>query len=147
MSDIALNAYAVGRTKRPELETGGHICLAGLAVTNDWSLIEPLKRSHQVTVVERPRMLHANSILATAQVLVLDCGEDPALGIGAVRGLRYVYPEVDIVLVNGEWSPAQIAQAFREGVRDYFARQASAELVVERVQNLCRRARRSGGRH
>jgi hypothetical protein len=54
-----------------------------------------------------------------------------------------VYPGVDIVLVNGGLSPAEIAEAFREGVRDYFSHQSNTELVVERVQNLCRRARQA----
>jgi DNA-binding NarL/FixJ family response regulator len=124
------------------LEKGEHICLAGAGVTNNWSLIEPLKRRRQVTVIERPRMLFANSILATVSVLVLDCGEEPRWGLNAVKALRRVYPDVHIVLVNGGLSPAEIAEAFREGVRDYFSHQSNAELVVERVESLCRQARR-----
>jgi len=127
-----------------DLETGGHVCLAGPAVTNNWSLIEPLKRDYQVTVIERPRMLFANSILATASVLVLDCGNEPLWGLRAVKGLRRVYPDVHIVLVNGGLTPTQIADAFREGVRDYFSYQSNADLVVERVQSLCRHAERMG---
>lgn len=126
------------------LEAGGHVCLAGAGVTNNWSLIEPLKRHHQVTVIERPRMLFTNSILATASVVVLDCGEEPRLGLNAVKVLRRVYPDVHVVLVNGALTPAEIAEAFREGVRDYFAHQSNADLVVERVQSLCRQALRAG---
>ncbi|MCB1018501.1 MAG: hypothetical protein H6509_15205 [Bryobacterales bacterium] len=141
MPDIAANSSAHEREGR-EFEKGGHICLAGAGVTNNWSLIEPLKRTNQVTVVERFRMLFANSILATANVLVLDCSEEPERGVGAVRGLRRLYPDVAIVLVNGALSPAEIAAAFREGVKDYFSQQSNAALVVERVQYLCRQSRR-----
>ena len=144
MPDIASTNAADQRRPHSDFESGGHVCLAGAGVTNNWSLIEPLKRNNQVTVVERLRMVYANSILATANVLVLDCGEEPEWGLGAVRGLRRVYPDVDIVLVNGGLSPAEIAEAFREGVRDYFSHQSNAELVVERVQNLCRQARQGG---
>ena len=144
MPDIASRKAEGRRPSGHNFEGGGHVCLAGAGVTNNWSLIEPLKRNNQVTVVERLRMLYANSILATASVLVLDCGEEPEWGIAAVRGLRRVYPDVDIVLVNGGLSPAEIAEAFREGVRDYFSHQSNTELVVERVQNLCRQARRAG---
>jgi DNA-binding NarL/FixJ family response regulator len=142
MPEIAPKTAAGGSDIQSDFEAGGHVCLAGAGVTNNWSLIEPLKRNNQVTVVERLRMLHANSILATANVLVLDCGESPEWGLGAVRGLRRVYPDVDIVLVNGGLSAPEIAEAFREGVRDYFSHQSNTELVVERVQNLCRQARR-----
>jgi DNA-binding NarL/FixJ family response regulator len=126
-------------------EGGGHVCLAGAGVSNNWSLIDPLKRNNQVTVIENVRMLFANSILATANVLVLDCGDEPRWGLGAVRGLRQVYPDVSIVLVNGGLSPAEIAEAFRDGVRDYFSYQTNTALVAERVENLCRQARRGAG--
>ena len=124
------------------LETGGHICLAGGGVTNNWSLIEPLKRNHQLTVIERPRMLFANSILTTVSVLVLDCSDGPSWGLNAVKGLRRVYPDVNIVLANGALTPTEIAEAFRSGVSDYFSYQSDAELVAERVEHLCRQARR-----
>lgn len=136
-------ASRAGTLTRGELETGGHVCLAGAGVTSNWALIEPLKRDHQVTVIERPRMLFANSILATASVLVLDCGEEPRWGLNAVNGLRRVYPDVHIVLVNGALSAAEIAEAFRQGVRDYFSYQSDADLIVERVQGLCRQAQRA----
>ncbi len=146
MPDIASTTATGGSSIQPRLEGGGHICLAGAGITNNWSLIEPLKRNNQVTVVERLRMLYANSILTTASVLVLDCGESPEWGLSAVKGLRKVYPDVHIVLVNGGLSPAEIAEAFREGVRDYFSHQSNTELVVERVQNLCRQARREAAK-
>jgi DNA-binding NarL/FixJ family response regulator len=130
----------------PQPDAGSHVCLVGAGVTNNWSLIEPLKRDHQVTMIERARLLFANSILATASVVVLDCGEEPRLGLNAVKVLRRVYPDVDVVLVNGALTPSEIAEAFREGVRDYFSHQSSADLVVERVQSLCRQARRASGR-
>lgn len=135
---VSATASAAGESFEPS----GHVCLAGAGVTNNWSLIEPLKRHHQVTVVERPRMLFANSILATASVVVLDCGEEPRLGLNAVKVLRRVYPDVDVVLVNGALTPAEIGEAFREGVRDYFSHQSNADLIVERVQSLCRHAQR-----
>ena len=142
MPDIVSRPARGPSSLQPEIEIGGHVCLAGAGVTNNWSLIEPLKRNNQVTIVERLRMLYANSILTTASVLVLDCGEEPEWGLSAVKGLRRVYPDVNIVLVNGGLSPAEIAEAFRAGVRDYFSHQSNAALVVERVQNLCRQARR-----
>ena len=124
-----------------EFEAVGHVCLAGAGVSNNWSLIEPLKRSHQVTVVERSAMLYANSILSTAGVLVLDCGDRPERGPAAVRALRLLYPDLSIVLVNGGLTPGEIATAFREGVQDYFPHQSNTTLVVERVEHLARQAR------
>ena len=122
-----------------------HICLAG-AVSDNWSLIAPLKRGCQVTVIERLDMLWPNSILATATVLVLDCGENADSGMQALRALRTMYPELFVVLVNGGLSQHEIAIAFREGATDYFSCHSNAALVVERVQYLCRQAGRRSRR-
>ena len=123
-----------------------HVCLAGPAVSSDWDLIGPLKKIHQVTVLERLGMLHANSILATASVLILDCADQEKGSMEAIRALRCSYPRLQIVLVNGGLTPAEIAKAFQDGAHDYFSRQSDPGLVAERVQHLCRQARRRAGR-
>lgn len=119
-----------------------HVCLAGSGVSNNWSLIEPLKRRNQVTMIESLPMLYANSILATASVLVLDCEDETGAGLSALKLIKKLYPDLLVVLVNGTLSQAEIAEAFREGARDYFSHHSNAGLVVERVEHLCRQARR-----
>ena len=113
-----------------------HICLAGRTICNDWLLIRALKTQHQVTLVEHIQALSRNPILARVDVLVLDCGENQKMGLGLVPNLKRDNPKMCVVLVDGGFTRQQIAKAFREGVKDYFAEPYDRRLLVERVEGL-----------
>jgi DNA-binding response OmpR family regulator len=119
-----------------------HVCLAGSSVSNNWALIESLKRNYQVTVIETYDLLLRNAVLSTVDVLLLDCEEGSEVGIETLRALRRRHPEVCVVLVNGGLTQNEIAAAFREGVRDYFSHHFNVPLLVERVRYLCTQSRR-----
>jgi len=123
--------------------TGHHICLAGPSIANNWPLIELLKRRHQVTIVEPVELLADNGLLATVDVVALDCGGQPRSAANLIRSFRAIYPELRFVLVNGGLSQTEIANAFREGAEDYFSPECGAELPVERIEHICRRLRKS----
>jgi DNA-binding NtrC family response regulator len=119
-----------------------HVCLAGSSVSNNWTLIESLKRRYQVTVIETLDLLLRNSILSTVDVLLLDCEEGGAVGIETLQALRRRHQGLCVVLVNGGLTQNEIAAAFREGVRDYFSNHFNVPLLVERVHYLCSQSRR-----
>lgn len=110
-----------------------HICLAGHTVSNDWGLIKQLKSRHQVTVVERVRLLSRNSILTGADVLVLDCSESQGLGPKILPFLKKYFPALCVVLVDGGLTQKQIATAFQKGAKDYFSEPYDVKLLVERI--------------
>lgn len=119
----------------------GHVCLVGRRVSADWSLIAALKRSHQVTVAESVKMLRANPLLSSVDVLALEfSGAEPVAQ--TVRQLRLGQPQLCIVLVGEALSQDEVAEAFRAGASDFFSDPADAELLAERVLSLCRRRRR-----
>ena len=113
-----------------------HICLAGAVVSNDWPLIQRLKAKHQVTVVERVRLLSRNSILAKVDVLVLDCSESCGLGLRLLPFLKKFFPKLRIVLVDGGLTQQQIAAAFSQGAQDYFSEPYDLALLAERAEAL-----------
>ena len=120
-----------------------HICLVGRSVSNNWSLIESLKRGNQVTIIEPLGLLyHSSIILSTVSVLVLDCAEGSRIGIEALRVVRRIYPDLCVVLVNGGLTQNEIAEAFEAGVRDYFSYKDSVVMLVERVRYLCHQTQR-----
>ena len=143
MAQTIESSALLAASAAPRPDSAHHVCLAGAGVSNNWSLIEPLKRGNQVTVIENLGLLYSNSILATASVLVLDCGDHPDAGIGAVRGLKTIYPDLRVVLVNGGMAPNEIAEAFREGATDYFSHHSNPDLVLERIEHLCRQVKRA----
>ena len=123
--------------------TGHHICLAGPSIANNWPLIELLKRRHQVTIVEPVELLADNGLLATVDIVALDCSGQPRSGANLIRSFRATYPELRFVLVNGGLSQTEIANAFREGAEDYFSSECGTDLLVERIEHICRRLRKS----
>ncbi len=118
-----------------------HICLAGPVVSNDWSLIQRLKTQNQITLVERMRLLSRNAVLKKVDLLVLDCSENRELGIELLSFLKKYYPSVNIVLVDGGFTQKQIAAAFQNGARDYFADPYDTNLLIERLDALGKEAR------
>ena len=119
-----------------------HICLAGARVSNDWSLIQTLKSQHLVTLIERIHLLSRSSIPAVADIVVLDCSGNHEQGMQLVPWLKSNFPKLVVVLVNGGLSQEQIASAFRDGVKDYFADPYDVKLLAERVHTLGARKNR-----
>lgn len=113
-----------------------HVCLAGQNLTNDWVLIQKLKAHHQVTLVECVRLVSRNSVLTTADVLILDCGHSQGLGPRLVPLAKKYFPRLQVILVDGGLSQQEIATAFQQGARDYFAEPYEPDLLVERIAFL-----------
>lgn len=135
-------AKAVPALEEERITEAFHVCLAGSSVSNNWALIESLKRQYQVTVIETFDLLLRNSVLSTVDVLLLDCEEGSEIGIETLRALRCRHSALCVVLVNGGLTQNEIASAFREGVRDYFSHHFNVPLLVERVRYLCSQTRR-----
>ena len=63
------------------------------------------------------------SLLAREVDLIsLDCGFEPHLGLSLVRDLKPRFPGVPILFFTGQSSEEIVTQAFRLGVRDYFTK-------------------------
>ena len=120
-----------------------HICLAGQTVSNDWPLIQQLKQRHQVTVVDRLRLLSRHAILARADVLVLDSRESSRFSLKVLAFLQKRFPALHVVLVNGGLTQQQIADAYLAGVKDYFSDPYDRRLLADRLQVLGRQNRRA----
>lgn len=115
-----------------------HVCVAG-SISNDWSVVQRLKRRNQVTLIEQPGDLMQSTVLATASVLALDCGDSPETGLVTLSLVSRLYPQLRVLLVNGTLSQGEIAEAFRRGACDYLPQQVNPELTAERIESLCRR--------
>ena len=68
---------------------------------------------------------------AGAQIIILDLGEDPALGLRLGRFLAEDNPSVSIILTGPEVSPEVLLEAMRIGATEYLARPVDdAELAA-----------------
>jgi DNA-binding NarL/FixJ family response regulator len=116
-----------------------HICIAG-KISDDWEVVRRLKQRHQVTLVRQPVDLAKSTVLSTASVLAIDCGDSPESGLITLALVSRLYPQLRVVLVNGRLSQGEIAEAFRRGACDYLSSQVDPELTAERIESLCRRS-------
>ena len=113
-----------------------HVCLAGRKVSNDWRLIQSLRSRCLVTLVERVELLVQRSFLSRTHLLVLDCSASAELVPQVLPRLKEEFPDLCVVLVDGGLSQKEIAAAFKEGVKDYFADPYDVELLLERIDSL-----------
>lgn len=120
------------------------IWLAGPTVSVDWDLIRILMSDHVVTLIKTfdPASLARDGVLASASLIVVDCG-DWAGGIGgvirAIWAMKKVHLELTVLLVNGGLEQAVLIQAYKGGIDDYFPVPYEARLLAERIVALCQR--------
>lgn len=127
----------------PSPDKTRHICLAGRLLCNDWPLIQRLKAHHQVTLIERIRLLAHSTLLSTSDVLILDCSSPQESGLGVVPVVKRAHPKLIMILVDGGLTQKQIASAFRQGIHDYFSEPYETNLLVERLTSLLEKESRS----
>lgn len=123
----------------PPSQAVSHVCLAGRLVSNDWNLIQSLNSRYLVTLMERVDLLDRRSTLQDTQLLVLDCSRDAEAALESLTRLKREFPELCVLLVDGGLSQRQIAAAFKQGAKDYFAFPYDVRLLVERMDSLCTR--------
>lgn len=143
---LALPPKATAAPRR----VGTHLCLAGLKISNDCRLIIRLKAKHKLTLVQQTRSLLAEQEgspsgggwLGSLRVLVLDCTKTGCRALtrrdfnGIIRFLRFLrqtHPKLCVILVEGDLDQARIAEAYQEGIRDYFATPYDSELLADRI--------------
>jgi hypothetical protein len=126
-----------GGTLLPHSDDISHVYLAGRKVSNDWQLIQSVRSRCLVTLVERVDLLAQPGLLSGAHLLVLDCSGSPQLVPVVLPRLKEQFPDLCVLLVDGGLSQKEIAAAFKEGVKDYFADPYDVDLLVERMDSLC----------
>lgn len=113
-------------------------------MTEDWDLIRVLKVDCSVTLTDgiHESMTNVFCRCGVKNLLVLDSGGAVEQSLRTIRWLRDTVPELVIVLVDGGLTQQEIADAFREGIRDYFPMPYDMDLLAERISCLIKTARR-----
>jgi DNA-binding NtrC family response regulator len=121
-----------------------HVCLAGNTVSNNWRLIQALRSRFAVTLLEHVEQLVECAFLKNTHLLVLDCSRNEQAALRILPLVTGDLPELCVVLVDGGISQKQIAHAFEDGVKDYFAEPYDVDLLAERIDALCGFAQKRG---
>ena len=59
--------------------------------------------------------------------------------LSAVHSLKTSFPQVLVVIVNGEESEEAVIQSFRIGAKDFFKKPYKKKLLAERVEALLKK--------
>ena len=114
-----------------------HVCLVGPLVTDDWELIRNLRSRYLVTLIERFDYLSRQIDLGEIQLMVMDCSENGDKVLESLPGLKRKFSNLCVLLVDGGLVQKQVAQAFEDGVKDYFSTPYPLDLLIERIDSLC----------
>ncbi len=112
--------------------------------------------THSLTLVEDPARLLYLEYLECLGLIAFECGDaavdgeiaedrEPAENdgmaqdwIAVIEQLCQHWPNLDVVLVNGNVTRDVVASAFEHGVCDYFASPYDHKLLAERIHVLSR---------
>jgi DNA-binding NarL/FixJ family response regulator len=119
------------------------IGLAGPSVSHDLNLTRCLQARHCVTLLGRLDLMIDSPVMATLDVLVMECAQQAERTIEFVRMLKRHVPKLIVVLINGGISQFQLATAFHLGIEDYFPANYDPVLLAERIENLVAAKRRN----
>jgi two-component system OmpR family response regulator len=119
-----------------------------LVVDDEEDFLESIVRRLELRGVEAHGVANGAAALELltrkqVDVVVLDIKMPGMDGIEALRQIRRLYPEVDVIVLTGHASQ-EFQRLGRElGAFDYLIKPVRIETVLERIRAACRR-RRSG---
>lgn len=120
-----------------------HFCLAGPDLTGQHVLIEHLRKRHVVTLVCESAWLQRQSLISDSDALALEADDVEDRWRSQLEALRALAPTLPIVLVDGDLTDDEKADAFALGALDFFPAPCPALLLAERLEVLALAGRRS----
>ena len=117
-----------------------HLCLAGPDLTGEHALIEHLSRRHVVTLVREAQWLEHPALIESSDALALEAADRWRAQLHALRARA---PALPIILVDGELTEDEKAEAFVLGALDFFPAPCRADLLAERLEVLALAAKRT----
>ena len=122
-----------------------HVCIVGPDLTSQHALIERLRRRHAVTLVAEPAWLDGFALVAASDALALEADRGDTNWRAQLQTVLACAPGLPVVLVDGELSDDDKADAFALGALDFFPARCSAALLAERLEVLANSRRAASG--
>ena len=123
-----------------------HVCIVGPDLTSQHALIERLRRRHTVTLVAEPAWLDGLALVAESDALAMEADGSDATWRAQLKAVVASAPGLPIVLVDGELTDNDKADAFALGALDFFPALCPTALLAERLEVLANSHRAASGR-
>jgi DNA-binding response OmpR family regulator len=115
-----------------------HLCLVGQDITGQHRLVDHLRTRHVVTLIAEGSWLTGSALARHSDVLALEADPKGAAWRAHLRALHTALP---IVLVDGDLTDDEKAEAFELGALDFFPAPCEVALLAERLEVLARAQR------
>ena len=123
-----------------------HVCIVGAGLTGQQALIEHLRRRYAVTLVSEPAWLDGLAVVAASDALALGADCSSANWREQLQGVLARAPGLPVILVDGDLTEEDKADAFALGALDFFPTLCPPALLAERLGVLAGSRRAAGGR-
>jgi hypothetical protein len=112
-----------------------HVCIVGPDLTSQRTLIERLRLRHVVTLVAEPSNLSSLAVLALSDALALEADPTDSGWRMQLQSVLASAPDLPVILVDGQMTEEDKADAFALGALDFFPASYPA-LLAERLAVL-----------
>ncbi len=113
-----------------------HLCLVGRDITGQHRLVDYLRKHHVVTLIAEGSWLSDTALATHSDVVALEADPNGAAWRAHLRALHAQLPALPIVLVDGDLTDIEKAEAFELGALDFFPAPCELTLLAERLEVL-----------
>lgn len=114
------------------------VLLSGPTIAHDEKLKEKLEEFAIVLASDNNSQIESILRGKKVDLIILEVANDNLHEIEIIKIVTTKFPDTEIILIDGNGDQELIAQAFAFGVKDTFRKPYQSNLVVERVNALCR---------
>jgi CheY-like chemotaxis protein len=122
-----------------------HVCIVGPDLTSQQTLIEHLRLRHAVTLVAAPSDIGSLAVLAVSDALALEAHPSDSGWRLQLQSVLASAPDLPVILVDGQMTDEDKADAFALGALDFFPASCPV-LLAERLEVLAHGRRASNER-
>ena len=109
------------------------IIISGPTLIKDKELYKGLHINNRVIITNNNFKLEAILKKHTAHCVIFEINNDDPFEIENIKHIKNKFPNLNMILIDGEGKRDFIARAFQMGVNDVFPRPYKYELLLERI--------------
>ena len=114
------------------------VLISGSTIAGDEELQNALQQS--ADVIKNSDNSQIESIIKKHKVdlILLEMLKGNGSEIDLIKNLRFKFPKIAIVVIDGDGDQDKLAKVFHYGVKDAFRKPYKCDLIVERIEALLR---------
>ena len=112
------------------------ILVSGPTIANDLELIDGLKKLSDVLLNFDNRQIETIITDTVSDIILLELSKNCGFEVEMIKRIVGRFPNIEIVLIDGNGDCELMARAFAYGARDAFRKPYKTDLLLERVLAL-----------